>query len=578
MKSKKQRLKRVISLVLVLLLIVSVLSSCAAGEQGIQGEKGADGKDGIDGKDGVSVQSVELDDQGRLVFILSDGTKLPPMEIQKSNEEKIIQCAKDALIQYLLNYEGNNADAEYMIYESDGRFVALHNGNVIGVYKSKEDALKAMLDDTNTVENESDAFETVQTTYGNLFKVISKAKEVDLVIFMGQSNMAGYGGNASKAPAVPEGRGYWFKSIADPTKLYPLTEPFGNGEKNTSSGLGTGQMKGSMVSAFVNEYYESTGVPVVAVSAAQGNTAIEWWQPGKAPLNDAINRYKTAKEWLGKNGYTIRHNFMVWCQGESDGWNGTSKETYKAKYGAILDAMKAEGIETCFMVRIGVQKNNATEFDAIIAAQTDLCREREDTVMACTATAGFVAEGLMSDNVHYSQDGYNLAGKLAGGYAADYVNTGIEPSMYDARYGNTYRPIPNTGESGYKLNTNIDKSGAYNDYGNGRITLTDYIPCTETPVVTIDCEEEYIAAVRTAGGDAVSALAAIRYYDENKTFIGTSSNGNHSYVRIILYVNGSNGKADLGLSSGTVVLPDDIAEDWMITLNGEKILLTNKDS
>ena len=572
MKTQNRRFKQITLIIMALVLLVSILSSCA-GEQGIQGEKGADGKDGL------SIQSVEVDDQGRLVFILSDGTKLSPIDIPKSDSDRIIQCAKDTFIQYLLNDKSNSVDNEYMIYEQEGVFVGLHNGIAIGMYNSKEDALKSMLDDTSTIEDESTAFKFEQTTYNNLFKIISKKKVVDLVIFMGQSNMAGYGGTASKAPVVQEGHGYWFKSIADPTKLYPLAEPFGAGEKNTSSGLGTGQMKGSMVSAFANKYYESTGIPIVAVSAAQGNTAIEWWQPGNAPLNDAINRYKTAKIWLSQNDYTIRHNFMVWCQGESDGWNGTSKETYKTKFGAILDAMKIEGIETCFMVRIGVQKTDATEFDTIIAAQTELCREREDTVMVCTATAGFVKEGLMSDNVHYSQDGYNIAGTLAGGYAADYVNTNIEPSMYDARYGNTYRPIPNTTKSNYLLNTNIDVNGAYNNYGNGRITLTDYIPCTGTPEVTINCEEEYLAAVKSAGGtSAVSVVVAIRYYDENMTFIGTTSNDNHSYIRIILCVSNSNEKVDLGLTSGTISLPDNIAEDWVITVNGKQITLSNVDS
>ena len=51
----------------------------------IGGTDGKDGENGADGKDGIGIQSVEFDEQGRLVLILSDGTKLPPIEIPKND-------------------------------------------------------------------------------------------------------------------------------------------------------------------------------------------------------------------------------------------------------------------------------------------------------------------------------------------------------------------------------------------------------------------------------------------------------------------------------------------------------------
>ena len=36
-------------------------------------------------------------------------------------------------------------------------------------------------------------------------------------------------------------------------------------------------------------------------------------------LNDAINRLGIVVSWLTDNGYTIRHKYMAWCQGETDG-------------------------------------------------------------------------------------------------------------------------------------------------------------------------------------------------------------------------------------------------------------------
>jgi len=67
--------------------------------------------------------------------------------------------------------------------------------------------------------------------------------------------MAGRG-VASQAPAVPESYGYEFRAMTDPTKLYPITEPFGKNENNPSSGVNESIKTGSMVSAFVNAYYK----------------------------------------------------------------------------------------------------------------------------------------------------------------------------------------------------------------------------------------------------------------------------------------------------------------------------------
>ncbi len=264
------------------------------------------------------------------------------------------------------------------------------------------------------------------------------SRVVDLVMFMGQSNMAGRG-DASLAPSVPEGTAFEFRAMSDPTGLYPVSEPFGVKENNNESGVTEPTKSGSMVSAFVNAYYEETGVPIVAVSCSKGGTTIKWWQPNGGPLNDAIARHATAKEWLEANGYTIRRDFMVWCQGESDGDNGNSASYYKGALTNVISAMMEEGIEKCFVIRIGNHRDNATLYDPIIFAQTEYCKENENAVLVSTALAGFAAEGLMKDAYHYTQEGYNLAGAEAGKNTAYYINTGEEPSMYDPEYDNIFR-------------------------------------------------------------------------------------------------------------------------------------------
>lgn len=240
---------------------------------------------------------------------------------------------------------------------------------------------------------------------------------VDLVMFMGQSNMAGRG-EAADSIVCPEGEGYEFRAISDPTKLYNATEPFGVNENNASSGVNEpGSKTGSMVSSLMKAYYDCTGVPIVGVSCSKGGSQIDFWQPGSAALNDAISRYKSAKKFLKNNGYVVRRQFMVWCQGESDADLGTPIAEYNQKTSAMAAAMINEGLEKCFMVRIG-HKNGSTKYDEYITAQTELCKADENLVMASEKFADF--ESLMKDLYHYHQQAYNLTGTDAGENIAAY--------------------------------------------------------------------------------------------------------------------------------------------------------------
>ena len=265
------------------------------------------------------------------------------------------------------------------------------------------------------------------------------AVSVDLIVFAGQSNMAGWGGDASKAPALTEGAGGEFRSVSDPSKLYTITEPFGFYE-NTPIMNDMFIKRGTLVTAFVNAYYARTKVPVVAVSASEGSSNSYSWRQGSANLNDAKKRAGDAITFLQNNGYIIRHKYMVWCQGESDGNSDTpiSGETYKTRFGGILSEMQSVGIEKCLLCRIGENNSSDHDFTEIINAQTEMAQDNPDIVMITTALAGFKAKGLMKDDFHYYQAGYNLMGTYAGINAAYYVNTGKEPTMYDPKTDDLY--------------------------------------------------------------------------------------------------------------------------------------------
>lgn len=263
------------------------------------------------------------------------------------------------------------------------------------------------------------------------------ALDVDLIMFMGQSNMAGRG-DASEAPKVKPGTAYEFRAISDPTKIYPLAEPFGAHENNAASGVSETTKTGSMVSAFAIEYTNITNRVMIGVSCSKGGTSINVWQPNGPFLNDAISRYLTAKSWLTDNGYTIKNKFMVWCQGETDGDNGMSKDEYISKMKRLVDAMVSAGLDRCYIVRIGNHRDYETLYNPIIEAQTDLCRSYSTAVLVSTKFASMSAAGLMKDSFHYTQNGYNITGADAGINTAFHIMHKKEPCMYDPKIGSLY--------------------------------------------------------------------------------------------------------------------------------------------
>lgn len=243
---------------------------------------------------------------------------------------------------------------------------------------------------------------------------------IDLVMFMGQSNMAGRG-TASEAPAVPKGYGYEFRAISNQDKLYDIIEPFGVNENNIN-GINEPNMKtGSLVSAFVIEYYKLTNVPIVGVSASKGGSSIKEWQPGGSYLEDAIARFNTANTFLNNKGYKVRKKFMVWCQGETDGDKDISPEEYKAKIKTMLEAMFNSGIENCFLIRIGNHRDLPAQYSKIQKAQTEFCNENKKVILVSTKFDEMVEVSLMKAPFHYKQTAYNIVGAEAGKNTAFYV-------------------------------------------------------------------------------------------------------------------------------------------------------------
>lgn len=241
-----------------------------------------------------------------------------------------------------------------------------------------------------------------------------KQNEVLLMAFMGQSNMAGRG-DAAEAPALIQGAGYEYRAVTAPDCLSPLQEPFGQNENKENGVTEPGMKTGSMVTAFVNACYTKTGIPVIAVSCAKGGSSISEWLPGTNYYRDAVWRVKSCEQWLRSHGYHIIYQGMAWCQGCTDGDLHTPRETYKMHTESFLQSFCREcKIAACFLIQIGNHRDDRKLYVPIQKAQEELAREHENIILVSSQFKTFADRGLMKDEFHYLQEGYNRTGKEAG--------------------------------------------------------------------------------------------------------------------------------------------------------------------
>ena len=255
-------------------------------------------------------------------------------------------------------------------------------------------------------------------------------KSVDLAVFAGQSNMSGRG-TASKAPICVAG--FEYKAVSNPDCLLPVREPFGIGE-DTIGGLddryeGGTRRTGSMVSAFLNEFYEVSHRQLVAVSASKGGTNTSQWLDGL--VLEAVERLDKAKEYLLNNNVLVENVFVVWCQGESDGDAKQTAECYTQNLKQIFNIFKLHGAGKCFVIQTGHYNyikypevsDNLTgieldnQYEIIRDAQKALCDIDEDFIFAASL-APYIND--MKDQFHYNQRAYNAVGKIAGRTAGTY--------------------------------------------------------------------------------------------------------------------------------------------------------------
>jgi Carbohydrate esterase, sialic acid-specific acetylesterase len=385
------------------------------------------------------------ENEGRLGEILGDNTTDPPVTPMTFE----VTIANAAFIRVNIDTTRISVD-DYMVVKGDSlpRSYSPYSdvkGVVINDLIVKQNNLHPDLDISASVQNIVNS-QNLKIAVGNqkeinaitdktnLLEFITEDNNiqvVDMVLFIGQSNMEGRG-NEITSTDVPADWAYEYKSATD--EIVHLDDPVGENLPGRAAG-------GSLIPAFAKSYYENIQENriIVAVHGAKGGTSISEWQKGGSLFDQAVQRFNQGKTFIDSQpNMAVGRVYYIWLQGERDAVLGTTKDSYKTQFTQFHnDMMNGIGAnENGFMIRIGYDYRDTTDtlaVEQIMLAQNELADELSDLTMISKLTSTFTVEnGLMqSDEVHYSQDGYNQLGEESAQNLTKYLDTRKPPILED---------------------------------------------------------------------------------------------------------------------------------------------------
>jgi hypothetical protein len=157
------------------------------------------------------------------------------------------------------------------------------------------------------------------------------------------SGCGGGGGSASQATAPPDpfviviaGQSQVTNGIPDRFTARASVSVFWNGELSRAADPlpGSALTQGTIASRLGDALAARTGVPVVLLNYGVGGTAIAEWAPGTGP-------HQTLTAQIEKlNASGLAPDLVLWMQGESDCYYGTTVADYKAGFAALLAGIR----------------------------------------------------------------------------------------------------------------------------------------------------------------------------------------------------------------------------------------------
>ena len=323
---------------------------------------------------------------------------------------------------------------------------------------------------------------------------------VDVVLFAGQSNMTGEGGNIDDATIKLNGE-----------TLYNVNF---NGNNVTSINSITSNSKDevrkTLIPAFANSYFNKTGVPIIAINAAVNRSDASSWQPDQTNYINAVSKLKNTITYINNNDTSkkIRRVFVVWWQGEADVGNvvdeniGNDKIAdeskfyqniderleYKRKLNHIFSGFKNSISDIsnisvkCFMIRTGhmwknmddenpkkiYYYNRYNEYSNMLDVLNEYAKSTPSVVMVSTKAAlltrvkgGYEKDKrlsyMLTDMIHLSTPALEIIGSDAGSNVAQYFKSNKEPELRDYEFDKDGVPYYYTGYDNSSTLTNFQK-------------------------------------------------------------------------------------------------------------------------
>ena len=256
----------------------------------------------------------------------------------------------------------------------------------------------------------------------------AERKEVDLILFTGQSNMLGRDTELYETE-IPEGKAYWYSY--DEEALFPVQNPVGENCLGFSKSSGS-----SMIPEFCSHYVAQTDRTVVCVLLANGGVPISYFSPDGTAIAGMARYLKNCQNWLEKNGYSVQHRFYVMLQGETDSSDPVNLH-YKEDFLAFHNALK-EYFDYEFGALIlngGTVGKDEAGVRIINEAKIALAKENDDIIIASTIIPlhFFIDPSwIYGDtlNIHLTKDTIRLVGAEAADAIVKYFDDKVDPVEY----------------------------------------------------------------------------------------------------------------------------------------------------
>ncbi len=248
---------------------------------------------------------------------------------------------------------------------------------------------------------------------------------VDVFIIAGQSNAVGEG-KKHLSPKVINGKVLQvYNSV-----ITDANDPVGNAQD------------GSAWPAFGNEYVSISGRAIAFVPTAVGGSGLSPYADlgtghwsyhtfmGQIDLlGHSIQKTKEALELLALSGFAPELKGVLWSQGENEAVNmtmgtGLTQSTYEQQLLGVIKRFREHLGEALpfYIFKTGTDTRKDENgnylcpdelgYAVIRAGQDNVAATTPNTKIIYADAYSFGQRGLLSDGIHYTQDGYNEMGQV----------------------------------------------------------------------------------------------------------------------------------------------------------------------